>query len=126
MIFNTRFTGYLFLTVLVALSHQLYEDEPSIIKESNKTWVVQFFSCPHCVPTVFTGVAKEVAEEGLISVGVVNCDDEDHLCGVYNVEYLPDIKFINRDKIIDYEGRREVDDIVREANMAHQEFTTIY
>jgi protein disulfide-isomerase-like protein len=89
------------------------------IKDSNGVWVVEFYvpGCGHCkqLASEFEKAAKVL--QGIISMGGVNCDEHNALCGQFDVKDFPTIKIFgdNKNKPEDYNGARNVDGIVQQA-----------
>lgn len=114
------------------MSCQLYKDEPKIfhlnvknfktVKQSNKTWIVQFYlqTCPHSVAfaPVFTNVAA--ATSATLSIGVIDCNLERQLCDNFAIELVPDIKIIHGHTVMNYVGERTVKKIVKAAETAQK------
>eukprot|EP01134_Creolimax_fragrantissima_P008151 CFRG8151T1 len=118
------------------LAGSLYDDKDQVIVltssnftstvgESDKIWVIEFYSewCGHCrhfAPT-YISYAEEARPWGkYIAVGAVNCADERDLCNEHNIFRYPTIKFfthpspieITKPHPIEFMGGRTVNDLL--------------
>ncbi|CAG9536911.1 unnamed protein product [Cercopithifilaria johnstoni] len=109
------------LTVLIGLSHALYESNHDVIQltksnfnskvlKSDEIWIVEFFApwCGHCQKLVseYTKLAKAV--KGIFKVGAVDMTQDESVGAPYNIQGFPTIKIFSGEKKtpVEYQGSR--------------------
>lgn len=111
----------LFLTVLVGLSHALYDANRNVILltesnfnskvlKSDEMWMVEFFApwCGHCQKLAPEYMKLADALKGIFKIGAVDMTQHQSVGAPYNVQGFPTIKIFGANKMVpvDYQGPR--------------------
>jgi len=114
-----RFSGFLLLILLVEIS---VSSHVIPLTSSNFTqvydegvWLIEFYApwCGHC--KAFAPKFEEIAKklQGKVHVGAVDVDKEKSLGNDFSIRLLPTIKMFTKMEVVDYQGPREVEDMVQ-------------
>eukprot|EP01132_Coremiostelium_polycephalum_P010054 gene10054-12323_t len=68
---------------------------------SDHIWLVEFYApwCGHCKSLKPEYEKAATNLKGLVKIGAINCDDEKELCGHYEIQGFPTIKFFGSDVV---------------------------
>ncbi|KAK6112694.1 Protein disulfide-isomerase A6 [Brugia pahangi] len=109
------------LTILVGLSHALYDGNRNVIQltesnfnnkvlKSDEIWIVEFFApwCGHCQKLVPEYMKLANALKGIFKVGAVDMTQHQSVGAQYNIQGFPTIKIFGANKKVplDYQGPR--------------------
>ncbi|KAM9965174.1 hypothetical protein ACTFIW_004979 [Dictyostelium discoideum] len=124
---------FIFAIICIESTFGFYTDNSNVINltkknfqqqvlNSQQNWMVEFYApwCGHCksLKPEYEKVSNNL--KGLVKIGAINCDEEKELCGQYQIQGFPTLKFFStnpktgkKGQPEDYQGARSASEIAK-------------
>ncbi|KAN0035063.1 hypothetical protein ACTA71_004318 [Dictyostelium dimigraforme] len=124
---------FIFAIICIESTFGFYTDNSNVINLTKKNfqqqvlnsqhnWMVEFYApwCGHCKSLKPEYEKASNNLKGLVKIGAINCDEEKELCGQYQIQGFPTLKFFStnpktgkKGQPEDYQGARSGSEIAK-------------
>ncbi|KAN0037306.1 hypothetical protein ACTFIV_002647 [Dictyostelium citrinum] len=124
---------FIFAIICIESTFGFYTDNSNVINLTKKNfqqqvlnsqhnWMVEFYApwCGHCKSLKPEYEKASNNLKGLVKIGAINCDEEKELCGQYQIQGFPTLKFFStnpktgkKGQPEDYQGARSASEIAK-------------